>query len=290
LNAFSIFYQLLTSFSFLLLASLGLAIIFGVMNIINFAHASFIMLGASFTASLVNHVGLPLWLAMIAAAAGVGLVGMAVEHLIIKRLYRRILDCLLATWAVNVTIIQLIFILVGSSQKGVPTPFGSFTVGGISYATYNVVVAALAIAVLASVYWLFRHTDFGLRVRASMQNRNMSEALGTDTANIYLITFGIGSALAGLTGAIYSPLIPISPFLGDGFLWRAFTVIIVGGADPLLGPLLSSLALGAVYSGLNGVWGTLTGTIGLLVVTMVFIRVLPFGFTGLLRASRSYRA
>src|SRR5262245_66167324 len=98
------------------------------MNIINFAHASFIMLGAVFTVSLVNFAGFPLWLAMVAATVAVGAVGLAIEHLIIKRLYRRILACLLATWAINVIIIQSVFILVGSSQKGVPRPFGSFAV------------------------------------------------------------------------------------------------------------------------------------------------------------------
>lgn len=287
MSFFSTFYQLLTSFSFLLLASLGLAIIFGVMNVINFAHSSFIMLGAVFTVSLVNRAGFPLWLAMIAATLAVALVGMAIERLVIRLLYRRILDCLLATWAINVAIVQGVFILVGSSQKGVPAPFGSFIVDGISYSTYNIVVAALAILVVAAVFWLFRHTEFGLRVRASMQNRDMAEALGARTSTIYLLTFGIGSGLAGLTGAIYSPLLPISPFFGDAFLWRAFTVIIVGGADPLIGPLLSSLSLGFVYSGLNTVWGTLAATIGLLLVTMVFIRLLPRGFTGLIKGQRT---
>ena len=125
-------------------------------------------------------------------------------------------------------------------------------------------------------------TDFGLRVRGAMQNRDMAEALGTNTSHIYLLTFGIGSGLAGLSGAIYAPLMSISPFLGDGFLWRAFTVVIVGGADPLVGPLFSSLGLGLVYSVLNYLLGTLAGTVGLLVVTMLFIRLLPSGFTGLM--------
>ena len=208
----------------------------------------------------------------------------------IKRLYHRILDCLLATWAVNVIIIQSVFLFVGSSQKGVPVPLGTFMVGGISYASYNLLVCILAVLVLAAVYCLFRHTTFGLRVRASMQNRNMAEALGTRTSSIYLVTFAIGSGLAGLTGAIYAPLMPITPFFGDGFLWRAFTVVIVGGGDPLLGPLLSSGALGAVYSVLNSVWGTLIASIGLLLVTMTFIRVLPRGFSGILATVRRHPA
>lgn len=279
---FGLFYQFLTTFSFLALATIGLAVIFGVMNIINFAHASFVMLGAVFTVTLVNDVGLPLAAAAPLAALAVAAVGMAVEQLIIKRLYRRILDCLLATWAVNVIIIQLVFIIAGSSRPGVPAPVGSFSVGGISYSAYNIVVAGLAVVILAAVYLVFLRTDFGLRVRASMQNRDMAEALGTNTSRIYLFTFGIGSGLAGLTGAIYAPLMSISPFLGDGFLWRAFTVVIVGGADPLVGPLLSSLSLGLIYGVLNSLWGTLAGTVGLLVVTMLFIRLLPSGFTGLM--------
>jgi branched-subunit amino acid ABC-type transport system permease component len=281
LDAFSLFYQFLTAFSFLVLASIGLSIIFGVMNIINFAHAAFIMLGAVLTVSLVNFFGFPLVVAMVAATLGVAGIGMLVERLVIRRLYHRILDCLLATWAINMIAIQLIFIFMGSSQKGVGVPFGFFTVQGISYATYNMVVGLVSIAILLLIYWLFRHTDFGMRVRASMENREMAEALGTSTSTIYLITFGIGSGLAGLTGALYAPLMPVSPFFGDRFLWRAFTVVIVGGADPLLGPLMSSTALGVVYSILNGFWGTVAGSIGLLLVTMFFIRVFPQGFTGL---------
>ena len=290
MSAFSILYEFLTTMSFLMLASIGLSVIFGVMNIINFAHASFIMLGAVVTVTLVNHLGLTFWLAVPVSAVAVAAVGMLVEQLVIKHLYRRILDCLLATWAVNVIIIQCIFIFVGSSQQGIEVPLGTFTVEGISYASYNLVVCVLAAATFIAVYFLFRHTDFGLRVRASMQNRAMAEALGTRTASVYLATFAIGSGFAGLTGAIYAPLIPITPFFGDGFLWRAFTIVIVGGADPLLGPLLSSGALGAVYSGLNAVWGTLIATIGLLLVTMFFIRVLPQGFTGVLARIRRQRA
>ena len=262
MNAFSVLYQLLTTFSFLLLATIGLSVIFGVMNIINLptprssCWARFSQSRSSISPAFRSAGGL-------GGRTGGGDDWHGGGATLIKRLYRRILDCLLATWAINVIIIQTVFIVVGSSQKGVPAPFGSFTVGGISYATYNVVVAGMALAILAAVYVLFRHTDFGLRVRASMQNRDMAEALGTNTSRVYLFTFGIGSGLAGLTGAIYAPLMPISPFLGDGFLWRAFTVVIVGGADPLVGPLISSVALGLVYSGLNGVWGTLIGTIGL---------------------------
>jgi branched-chain amino acid transport system permease protein len=115
-----------------ILASIGLSVIFGVMDIINFADAAFIMLGAVLTVSLVNFLGLPLLVAMAAATLGVAGIGMLVERLVIRRLYHRILDCLLATWAINMIVIQMVFIFMGSSQKGVGVPFGFFTVQGIS--------------------------------------------------------------------------------------------------------------------------------------------------------------
>lgn len=282
MNSFSFFYQFLSTFSFLVLASAGLAIIFGVMNIINFAHAAFIMLGAVIAVSFVNRAGIPFGLSVILTTFSVAALGMLMERFIIRLLYKRILDCLLATWAINMIIVQAIFLWVGSSQPGVPVPFGSFTIEGISYATYSVFVSACAVLVLAFVYWLFRFTNFGLRVRASMDNRDMAEGLGANTSSIFSTTFGIGAGLAGFAGALYAPLMPISPFFGDKFLWRAFIVVIVGGADPLLGPFMSSAALGAVYSGLSWFWGTVVGSIGMLVVTMLFIRIMPRGFTGLL--------
>lgn len=289
MDPFSLFYQFTTNFSFLVLSTAGLAVIFGVMNVINFAHAAFIMLGAVVTVLLVNRLQVPLPLAMLGATAAVGALGMLVERLVIRLLYRRILDCLLATWAINMILVQGVFLLLGSSQPGVPVPFGFFSVAGLQYATYNFVVAGAAIAVLAFLFWLFRFTDFGLRVRASMQNKDMAEGLGTRTSTVYLTTFGLGAALAGLTGALYAPLMPVSPFFGDRFLWRAFTVVIVGGADPLVGTLLSSVALGVVYSGLSWIWGTVAGSIGMLIVTMTFIRLFPSGFSGLVQRLRERR-
>lgn len=289
MDTFSLFYQFVTTFSFLVLSTVGLAVIFGVMNIINFAHASFIMLGAVFTVLIVDRFGLPLLAAMLLAVAAVAVIGAIVERLVIRLLYRRILDCLLATWAINMGITQLVFITLGSSQPSVQVPFGSFTVGGLSYATYNLVVAAASVAVLAFLYILLRHTDFGLRVRASMENKDMAEGLGTPTTRLHLMTFTLGAALGGLAGALYAPLMPVSPFFGDRFLWRAFTVIIVGGPDPLVGPILSSAALGLVYSSLNWVWGTIVGSIGMLLTTMIFIRLFPTGFSGLLQNYRKSR-
>lgn len=283
---FGFFYQILATFSFLVLATTGLAIIFGVMNIINFAHASFVMLGAVAMVYMVNIAGIPIFLAIPLAALCVAVVGGLVEITVIRRLYHRKLDCLLATWAINIIIVQGVFLWLGTSQPGVPQPFGSFQVQGVAYSGYEIFLAVCAAAVLIALFVLFRFTRFGLFVRAAMQNRDMAEGLGTNTRSLYLLTFALGAGLAGLTGALYAPLMPVSPYFGDRFLWRAFTVLIVGGADPLVGPFVSSVALGGVYGGLTWLWNSVAGSIGLLVVTMVFIRLLPAGFTGMIAAWR----
>jgi branched-subunit amino acid ABC-type transport system permease component len=286
---FGLFYQILATFSFLVLSTTGLAIIFGVMNIINFAHASFIMLGAVVTVYLVSAAKLSVFLAIPLAALLVAAVGASLEVTLIRRLYNRKLDCLLATWAINIIIVQAVFLWLGTSQPGIDQPFGSFTVGDAAYNYYELFLAACAALVLGAVFVLFRFTRFGLNVRAAMQNRDMAEGLGTNTTTMYLKTFALGAGLAGLTGALYAPLMPVSPYFGDRFLWRAFTVLIVGGADPLIGPLMSSVALGGVYGGLTWFWDSVAGSIGILLITMIFIRVLPQGFTGLwdiLRARR----
>ncbi|MBM7324724.1 branched-chain amino acid ABC transporter permease [Agrobacterium sp. S2] len=278
---FGLFYQVLATFSFLVLSTTGLAIIFGVMNIINFAHASFIMLGAVVTVYLVNSAHLPVFLAIPVSALTVSAVGAVLEIALIRRLYDRKLDCLLATWAINIIIVQAVFLWLGTSQPGIDQPFGAFSVGGTSYNYYELFLAGCSAVVLASIFSLFKFTRFGLHVRAAMQNRDMAEGLGTNTTGMYLKTFALGAGLAGLTGALYAPLMPVSPYFGDRFLWRAFTVLIVGGADPLIGPLMSSAALGGVYGGLTWLWDSVAGSIGILLVTMIFIRVLPQGFTGL---------
>ncbi|MEI4483169.1 MULTISPECIES: branched-chain amino acid ABC transporter permease [unclassified Phyllobacterium] len=286
---FGLFYQVLSTFSFLVLSTTGLAIIFGVMNIINFAHASFIMLGAVATVYLVSAGGMPVFVAIPVSALAVAAVGAVLEVTIIRRLYDRKLDCLLATWAVNIIIVQAVFLWLGTSQPGISQPFGSFTFQGASYNFYEIFLAGCAALVLVTVFALFQFTKFGLHVRAAMQNRDMAEGLGTNTTSMYLKTFALGAGLAGLTGALYAPLMPVSPYFGDRFLWRAFTVLIVGGADPLIGPLMSSVALGGVYGGLTWLWDSVAGSIGILLVTMIFIRLMPNGFTGLLQQFRSAR-
>src|SRR5215213_4191556 len=177
---FSLFYQFADVFSFLILASAGLAIVFGMMGVINMAHGEFIMCGAYVTVGLVN-LGLPLPLAQISAAIVAGLIGVIVERLVVRKFYRRPLDSLLATWGLSLIATQGTLLVVGSSIRGIGTPEGSFAVG------------ACALAVLLGLYILFMRTRFGVIARATMQNAGMAQALGARTGRIYAVSFGIGA-------------------------------------------------------------------------------------------------
>lgn len=280
-DAFHSFYQFQDSFAFLVLAALGLAIIFGMMGVINLAHGEFMMLGAYITVWSARH-GVPLPLAMVLAAITVGAFGALVEIVIIRRLYGRLLDTVAATWALGLILTQGMLIIAGPSFTGVSSPFGSFRIGGTSYSVYRLVLGGIAALLLILLYLLFMKTRFGLRSRATIQNPDIAQAMGVDTARMYTLTFAIGSAFAGLAGGLYAPTMTIQPQYGTTFIVEAFVTVIVGGSNVLIGTTLAGTFLGFVNSWLAQTWGTYIARVGLLVATVVIIRVMPTGITGLI--------
>jgi len=268
------------SFAFLILSAIGLAIIFGMMGIINLAHGEFIMLGAYIT-TISAVAGVPLPLAIAIGTMGVAIFGYIVDRLIICRLYGRTMDSVVATWGISMIMGQGILILFGPSLQGVSTPLGSIVIGGASYSVYRIVLFFIAIFLLAFMYWLFMHTKFGLLSRATMQKREIAQSLGVNTNRMYSFTFMLGSAFAGLAGGLYASTMAVSPNFGTGFLMPSFVTVIVGGANPLIGTLLSGGLLGMVNSVLSGIWGTFYGRLGLLLVAIIVIRLIPSGFSGL---------
>jgi branched-chain amino acid transport system permease protein len=283
---FSLFYQFADVFSFLILASAGLAIVFGMMGIINMAHGEFIMCGAYLTVGLVN-LGVPLALAQIIAAIVAGLIGVVVEMLIVRKFYRRPLDSLLATWGLSLIVTQGTLLIVGSSVRGIGTPEGSFAVGNYTFSTYRMILFACALAVLSGIYILFMRTRFGVIARATMQNAGMAQALGARTGRIYAVSFGIGAGLAGLCGALYAPTMTLIPTMGATFIVESFVTVVVGGANVLLGTAPAAIFLGLVRMTLNAGYGQIIGQIGMLFAVILIIRILPEGFSSILaRRSR----
>ncbi|SDR56422.1 amino acid/amide ABC transporter membrane protein 1, HAAT family [Rhizobiales bacterium GAS191] len=284
-ETFSVLYQFADVFAFLILSAAGLAIVFGMMGVINMAHGEFIMCGAYVTTAL-KHAGLPLVAAQALAALAAGLIGVALEAMIVRRFYKRPLDSLLATWGVSLIATQGMLIAVGSTFTGIGTPEGSFSVGAYTFSLYRVVLFGAALGVIVFIYLLFMKTRFGVYARATMQNADMAQALGMRVNGVYALTFGLGAALAGLCGALYAPTMTLIPTMGATFIVESFVTVVVGGANVLLGTAPAGIALAVVRTALNGWYGQIFGQIGMLVAVIMIIRLLPDGFSGLL-AKRS---
>jgi urea ABC transporter permease protein UrtB len=278
---FSILYQFADVFAFLILSAAGLAIIFGMMGVINMAHGELIMCGAYVTVGLV-HGGVPLPLAQLCGTLAAGVIGVVIEVLLVRKLYKRPLDSLLATWGLSLVVTQGMLIIFGSSLAGVGTPKGSFTVGEYTFSTYRLVLIGGAVAALALIYFIFMRTRFGLHARATMQNPAIAQALGVKVGNIYALSFGIGAALAGFCGALFAPTMTLIPTMGATFIVESFVTVVVGGSNVLLGTAPAGMFLAAVRTILNASAGQIVGQIGMLLAVMIIIRVLPEGISGLI--------
>ncbi len=278
-NLFSYVYQFADVFAFLVLSAAGLAIIFGMMGVINMAHGEFIMCGVYVTAAA-YHAGLPLPLAQACGTAAAALIGVALELVLIRPLYTRPLDSLLVTWGLSLIATQAMLVLVGSTFPGIGTPAGDFVIGGYGFSVYRMVLFAASLLVLGFIYLLFMRTRFGVQARAVMQNAGMAQALGVRRGRIYALSFGIGAGLAGLCGALYAPTMSLIPTMGASFIVESFVTVVVGGSSVLLGTAPAAVALAVVRTGLNAWYGQIIGQIGLLVAVILIIRVLPDGFSG----------
>lgn len=283
---FSILYQFADVFAFLILAAAGLAIIFGMMGIINMAHGEFITCGIYVTVIGVQH-GLPLPVAQACGALTAGLIGVILERTVIHRLYDRPLDSILATWGISLIVTQGMLVMIGSTWPGIGTPAGSFEVGEYTFSTYRLWLFLAAVLVMLGLYLLYMKTSFGVLSRATIQNPRMARALGVRTPRIYAASFGIGAALAGLCGALYAPTMTLIPTMGVTFIVEAFVTVVVGGSNVLLGTVPAAVVLGAVRTALNAWQGQIIGQIGMLIAVILVIRVLPEGVSGwLARRSR----
>ncbi|VAW00022.1 Urea ABC transporter, permease protein UrtB [hydrothermal vent metagenome] len=271
----------LTSISVLLLASMGLAVVFGLMRIINMAHGEFLMIGAFTTVTLVLRLDLPIWVAVIGAPIASAAIGVAVELLLIRPLYgRRLVDTLLVTFGLSLVLYQLAVNVFGTASPSIPTPLGAINIGKYSVSVYSLFLPIATAAIMWGLYKIFTATKYGLMARASAQSAEMAAALGVDSAKINLITFTLGCALAGLGGGLLAPIVAVSPTLGQSYIGQAFMTVITGGQAFLIGTLASSAILGGVQSIISQVFTTFWGVAGLFLTAIVLIRFLPQGLSG----------
>ena len=279
--------------SILLLAALGLAITFGLMGIINMAHGELLMIGAYstylvqsafrswFPAALEWYVIAALPVAFAVSAA----IGMALERSVIRWLYGRPLETLLATWGISLILQQAVRSIFGAQNVEVSNPLwmsGGITIlGGVVLAWNRIVIVIFSMLVVLLVWALLNRTRLGLFVRAVTQNRRMADCVGVPTGRVDMLTFGLGSGIAGLGGVALSQLGNVGPDLGQNYIVDSFMVVVLGGVGQLAGTIIAAIGLGEVNKFLEPVAGAVLAKIMILVVIVLFIQKRPQGLFAL---------
>jgi branched-chain amino acid transport system permease protein len=283
---FNIVYQFGDALSFLLLSAIGLAVIFGMMKIINLAHGEFITVGAYGTVVSGKVFSLPLPVAMAFGVLVTIIFGLILEKLIIRHLYGRPLDSVVATWGISLIVSQSFLIIFGPSYEGLQTPMGNFKLGDYSYSEYRVFLIIFSLLLLALLYILFMKTSFGTLARATIEKPEMASAMGVNVNNVYSVTFAIGAGLAGVTGALYAPTMTIVPSIGQAFIVSAFITVVTAGASPFIGLVPAAAFLSTIQTSVTFFYKTTIGIVALLSSVILIIRFLPKGFSGLMERKK----
>ena len=272
--------QVLYAIAALALISVGLAIIFGMMRVINLAHGEFLMLGG-YAAIVASSHGISIWLSMLVVAPiVVGSIGVIVERTIIRFLYGRMIDTMLATWGLSLFLVGLTTAIFGNTAVGISAPLGSFQIGAYRTSAYTLFVIAVAAVVLGAIFAVMRWMRLGLIARGTMQNANMAAALGVNPTRVYAITFSIGAALSGLAGAVLAPVSGVFPTIGVAYVAKSFITVIGGGAAIPSGTVSASALFGTINLIATFVTTPVFGEVTLLAAAILLIRLLPQGITG----------
>lgn len=266
----------------LALAAFGLAIIYGLIGVINMGHGAMLTLGAYFTWWLTQH-GLPFVPGVLLSAAAVGAVGLLFEHFIIRYFYDRPFDTLLLTWAFFLVATEVIKIVFGTDFRNVASPFaGAVDLGIYRVPAYKTVIAGLSILIILGTAVVFFKTALGIKIRAMIQNRDMASLLGLNIALMYKLVFAFGAFMAGLAGGLIAPMFSVDPYMGNTFLVRSFFVVIVGGIGQLLaGTLFGSFAIGGLETVLALFSDQVVAQIAVFFIAVIVLRFRPQGvFSG----------
>jgi urea transport system permease protein len=275
------FFTGLSIASILLLVALGLSIIYGAMGVINLAHGEFVMLGAYTAWLLQSQLGLGLLASLVLIFAVVAVLGWLMERGVIRYLYKRPLDTILATWGLAVILQQAVRLIAGGELRYVEMPVllsGSVPVAGVDVSLYRIFIFFMVAGLFGLTWYLMQRTDIGMKLRAVIQDRDVAASFGINADRVYALTFAYGAGLAGLAGALVSPLKSVSPEMGTAYVVDAFMVVVLGGVESLLGSVASAFLIGE----LNGILAFLSNdTVAKAVVFLAIIVVIRFRPQGL---------
>ncbi|MGD1879425.1 MAG: branched-chain amino acid ABC transporter permease [Kiloniellaceae bacterium] len=268
--------DIVTTAAILFTVATGLMIILGVMKLINFAHGAFLTIGG-YAAYIATVAGWSPW-AAIPFAAVVGLVlGLVVEYVIVRPLYARPLDAILATWGLGIIIGQLITIGFGREVQFVEPPIsGAVEFLGLSYSTYRLLLVLVAVVIGAGLTGLLYFTRFGLNARAVIMNEDLARGLGIDSTKVRLATFGLGAALASVAGALITPLVSVDPNLGLPWLVNSFMLVLASGVS-IPGLMIVALLLGGAQVVVSTYVSPIIGGLTIVVLAALILRLRPQG-------------
>lgn len=262
-----------TTISTFALIALGLAIIYGMMGVINLAHGEFFMLGA-YAVWLAMGLGANFWMGLVVAAAAVALVGALLERVLLRFLSGRPLDTILATWGVSMFLREGIRGVFGNDTKTMVSPLpGSVSVAGVVYPVYYLFVISVSVALVAGTFLYFRYALTGIKIRAVLQRHDAAAVLGINTRRMNTVSFALGAGLAGFAGAVMSPLIGVYPGMGLKFVVQSFMAVILGGLGGIAGVLAGSAVIGGLQSFLTFVIEPVAGvtlTLALVILILCF--------------------
>ena len=274
--------------SILLMVSLGLAIIYGTTGVINMAHGEFVMIGAYTSWILQTKLGMGLIASIIPIFIITAFMGFLIERLIIRHLYNRLLDTILATWGIGVLLQQLIRLTVGSELKYLKIPpfmAESMNLFGQEVSIYRVFIFLFAVGIFFLAWFIIYKTSFGIKLRAVTQNKDIASCFGINSGVVYSSTFAFGTGIAAVAGAFVAPLKSISPDMGTNYIIDAFMVVVLGGVESLIGTAASSLIIGESSSFLASFSNDTLAKALVLLMIIVILRIKPQGlFTKRIRS------
>jgi branched-chain amino acid transport system permease protein len=269
--------DIISSAAIFYIVAAGLLIVFGVMKIINFAHGGFLTIGG-YAALVTTELGLNPWLALPLAALTGLVIGALVEHFVVRPLYARPLDAILATWGLGIVIGQLITIAFGREVQFVQSPVkGTTSLLGEDYSLYRLLLVIGALVLAAGLAAILQGTRLGLMTRAVIMNESLARGLGINSGLVRFVTFSLGSALASLAGALITPLSSVDPNMGVPWLVNAFMLVLVSGAS-LVSLGIATIVLGGAQVLISAYGNPILGSLTIVVLAAVILRLRPQGF------------
>ncbi len=262
----------------LFLVTLGLVIIFGMLDVVNMAHGEFIMLGAYSTVVFTNILSVPFFISVILSFIITAFLGALLEHFLIRRFYGKVAETLLATFALTYIFPEIIKEFFGPENQKIDLPIkGNFTFGNITIPFYDIFLIIMALVFLISTLLLLFKTKFGIQLRAITQNRQMSQCLGLNSGRIDKLTMAYGCGLGGMAGALLAPVVSITPTMGTEYVVDSFLVVILGGLDSVVGSLFGSIVIEESTSVMASAMSMVNAKLLIFVIIIILIRFKPQG-------------